>query len=213
MNVTSNADLRNQVIAFAGVLQSAVLVDKLARTGQWHQPSYETCIYSIFQQNPKNTDAVYGEISSLYIGLTTFRKLLDSKERNKLRAVFKYCFGLIRLERQLSKQSKMLTTIGNGIQQISPELEELPVSDPYISEQLSKLYQKTASNLKPPIQVMGDQQTLQRTSVQQQVRALLLAGIRSAILWRQVGGRPWRFVLMPKGRVIKVIDQLLQPVH
>lgn len=213
MNRTSDADLRNQVIAFAGLLQSAVLVDKLATTGQWHEASFETCIYSIFQQNPATTEAVYGDTSSLYIGLTTLRNLLNPKERGKLQAVFRYGFSLLRLERQLSRQKKILNTIGDEIQQLSTHTEDLPMTDPFVTEQLSNLYRKTAGTLTPPIQVMGDQQTLQRTSVQQQVRALLLAGLRSAILWRQVGGRIWRFALMPKRRVIKIIDQLLQPVH
>ena len=213
MNFTSHADLRSQVIAFAGVLQSAVLVDKLAQTGQWHQASYEACIHSVFQQNPKDIEEVYGDIPALYVGLTTLRKLMSQSERGKQRAAFKYSFALHRLERQLAKRPKMLNTIGNNIEQLSSHLDELSASDPFISEQLTTLYKKTASTIEPPIQVMGDQQILQRTSVQDQVRALLLAGIRSANLWHQVGGRPWRFVLMPKGRIVAMIDHLLQPTR
>ena len=213
MKFTTNADLRSQVIAFAGVLQSAVLVDKLAQTGQWHQASYETCIFSIFQQNADNIDAIYGDVPSLYVGLTTLRKLMIQKERPKLRAVFRYCYSLQRLERQLVKEPKLLNTIGHEIERLNSHFEELGAADDFISEQLSSLYKRTVSDINPPIQVMGEQHILQRTSIQQQVRALLLAGIRSATLWHQVGGRPWRFLIMPKGRIIAMIDHQLQPVH
>ena len=211
MIFTNNADLRNQVIAFAGVLQCAVLVDKLAQTGQWHQASYETCVYSIFQQNPNNIDAIYSDIPSLTLGLTNLRKLMNQKERTSLRAVFRYCYSLYRLERQLAKQPKILDTVGNEIQKLNPHFEELGAADTFVSEQLSAIYKRTLSHIDPPIQVMGEQHILQRTSVQQQVRALLLAGVRSAALWHQVGGRPWRFLIMPKGRIIAMIDHLLQP--
>jgi len=40
------------------------------------------------------------------------------------------------------------------------------------------------------------------------IRALLLAGIRSAILWRQVGGRQWRLVFQRR-RMLTQAEQLL----
>ncbi|MBV1916063.1 MAG: high frequency lysogenization protein HflD [Pseudomonadales bacterium] len=209
----ADKDLRSQVIAFAGVLQSVALVDKLAQTGECQQTGYDASIFSIFQQDAENIEAVYGDIPSLYIGLTTYRKLLNPKERLSLRAVFRYCYGLHRIERQLTKNHKLLSTIGNEIELISGQLQDYAVSDPHISEQLSKLYRKTISSIKPPIQVMGNQQILEQSAVQRRVRALLLAGIRSATLWHQVGGRPWRLIITPKKKILDTIDQLLQPVH
>ena len=44
------------------------------------------------------------------------------------------------------------------------------------------------SPLGPRIQVTGAPQVLQNSQVQSKVRATLLAGIRAAVLWQQVGG-------------------------
>jgi high frequency lysogenization protein len=44
------------------------------------------------------------------------------------------------------------------------------------------------------IQVSGSPQILQRDENAEKVRALLLAGIRSAVLWRQSGGRRWQLI-------------------
>jgi high frequency lysogenization protein len=40
------------------------------------------------------------------------------------------------------------------------------------------------------------------------IRALLLAGIRSAVLWRQKGGRRWEIVLS-RNKYMKVINKIL----
>ncbi|MCY1460592.1 High frequency lysogenization protein HflD [compost metagenome] len=56
------------------------------------------------------------------------------------------------------------------------------------------LYQDTLSTLRQRIQVHGDMRQLQQPSNASKIRALLLAGIRSARLWRQLGGHRWQLV-------------------
>jgi high frequency lysogenization protein len=46
--------------------------------------------------------------------------------------------------------------------------------------------------------VNGDEQYLSRTETVNKIRALLLAGIRSALLWRQCGGARWKFLFYRK---------------
>ena len=45
------------------------------------------------------------------------------------------------------------------------------------------------------IQVAGDPDLLKRESVADTIRAELLAGVRFAWLWQQLGGRRWHLVL------------------
>jgi high frequency lysogenization protein len=44
------------------------------------------------------------------------------------------------------------------------------------------------------IQVIGNPNVLKQENVQNQVRALLLAGVRAGVLWRQYGGQRRQFV-------------------
>ena len=53
---------------------------------------------------------------------------------------------------------------------------------------MAGIYVDVISPLGPRIQVTGSPQVLQNSQVQSKVRAALLAGIRSAVLWQQVGG-------------------------
>ena len=54
----------------------------------------------------------------------------------------------------------------------------------------------------------GNPTYLQNSHTANKVRALLLAGIRAAILWRQVGGKRWH-LLIARNRYQKACQQLL----
>jgi high frequency lysogenization protein len=43
--------------------------------------------------------------------------------------------------------------------------------------------------------VTGNPQWLQQPALVERVRTTLLASVRSAVLWRQVGGRQWQLLL------------------
>ena len=73
---------------------------------------------------------------------------------------------------------------------------------------LADLYQQTISNLKPKIMVKGDAGLLQRPENANLIRALLLAGIRSAVMWRQCGGSRWNFIFRRK-KILAICRQLL----
>ncbi|MFC6673156.1 DUF489 family protein [Marinobacterium aestuariivivens] len=53
---------------------------------------------------------------------------------------------------------------------------------------IASLYQETISTFSFRINVGGDPRHLQNAENAAKIRALLLAGIRAAMLWRQVGG-------------------------
>ena len=57
------------------------------------------------------------------------------------------------------------------------------------------LYQDKISNLEPRIMVRGDQMHLQNSNNAAKVRTLLLAGIRAAVLWHQLGGSKWKLIM------------------
>ncbi len=74
---------------------------------------------------------------------------------------------------------------------------------------LAGLYKQTLSNLSFRIHVTGNPTHLQNAHTANRVRALLLAGIRGAILWRQVGGKRWH-LLINRSRYLKACTTLLQ---
>ena len=65
-------------------------------------------------------------------------------------------------------------------------------------KRLAELYATTLSTLKPRVMVTGNPQQLQQPAVVEKVRTNLLAAVRSAVLWRQLGGRQWQMLLYRK---------------
>jgi high frequency lysogenization protein len=57
--------------------------------------------------------------------------------------------------------------------------------------------------------VNGEQEYLSRPDIVNKIRACLLAGIRSTILWKQCGGTRWKFLFFRK-KIQVEIQKLLK---
>ena len=124
----------------------------------------------------------------------------------------RYLIGLVYLEARLSKQSGMLEKIAEALEiseQDSKRASMALADNPIIIEQLARLYQQTISTLSYRIQVSGKPQYLKNTAIANTIRAVLLAGIRSAVLWHQLGGRRWHF-LIRRRQISRDIQALLK---
>ncbi len=67
-----------------------------------------------------------------------------------------------------------------------------------VINKIDGLYQETISSISPRIIVQGDQGFLTNTDNASKIRTLLLAGIRSAVLWNQLGGSKWKLLFSRK---------------
>ena len=80
--------------------------------------------------------------------------------------------------------------------------------DDTIVHGIAELYNDTISTLPIRIQVIGDQKILEQPAVQDQVRCCLFCGLRSAVLWRQMGGKRRQLVLNRK-QLIQSAENIL----
>ena len=72
--------IQEQLVALGAVFESAVLVDKLARTGQIGEPAVACMINSLLVRDPKQTLDVYGgDDLNLQDG---YRALISALERD-----------------------------------------------------------------------------------------------------------------------------------
>ena len=60
---------------------------------------------------------------------------------------------------------------------------------------LGSLYAETVSHLRPKVMVQGNPHYLGQADIVAEIRAILLAALRSAVLWRQMGGSAWDIFL------------------
>jgi len=181
--------LDEQLIALGAVFEAATLVDRIARTGQVPNASLGCMLGSLLARNPETTLEIYGgDDLNLRDG---YRALVGALERDSSalqREPLRYALAMIGLERQLDKRDDMLQVIGSRLDQIQQQVEHFGITHENVVASFGGLYQDTLSTFRQRIQVQGDMRHLQQTDNAAKIRALLLSGIRSARLWRQLGG-------------------------
>lgn len=175
-------------LAFAGINQAARLVQELSQSGSCDSVALQASLNSIVDLNPPSTLSVFGSEENLKIGLEVTLGLLNGSAQKIGTEIMRYCSGIMILERKLSSNPQALDELSNRINQISRQLNHFPIDSDNIIGALSDIYIDIVSPLGTKIQVVGSPDALQRASVQARVRATLLAGVRAAVLWRQVGG-------------------------
>jgi high frequency lysogenization protein len=204
--------LEDQTLALAGVFQAAALVQQLAHQGQCNQATLETCLKSLFATDPPTTLSVYGELRDLREGLSVASSLLRQQNEQQDIEILRYSLNLIHLSARLRKNPDMLATIGNRIDQARHTAEHFGYSHTNLVKNLASIYTDTISTFRMRIQVAGDPNHLKVEENAARVRALLLAGIRSAILWHQTGGRRWQLVFTRK-RVRETAKRLAEQAN
>ena len=188
---------KDKTLALAGIYQAAVLVQQIARRGLADADAMASSIHSLFVIDPQTTAEVYGGVTGVACGLRELHRQLSGEVRrdNELTG---YLLSLIQLERKLIRRTDWLERIKAGIQDTHARLTHFPELHTNILASLADIYATNISTLQPRIMVSGEPVYLQNPDNVQRIRALLLAGIRSAILWRQTGGRRREFLLSRK---------------
>jgi high frequency lysogenization protein len=178
----------DRVIALSGVFQAAGLVQEVARKGLISTEKISASINSLFQLDANSVIDVYGSLNDIAPGLRLAYKQLSAND-NRDDELTRYVLSLIQLERKLSKHRQRLEKIRSGITETAARLIHFPATHSNILGALAALYAENISTLKPRVMVSGETVYLQNSDNVNRIRALLLSGIRSAMLWRQTGGR------------------------
>jgi high frequency lysogenization protein len=203
-------------IALAGLLQAAGLVEQLAKTGYVPSDAYRTSIESLFELNPDTTLGVYGNnIANLHTGLTLLRDILQQGNGQQRHAdALRYSLGVLHLQKKLNSRKDMLGVVGSRLSSAAQQAEHFSSTHDNVIANLGDLYSETISTFRFRIQVSGDYNYLQQQRIAHQVRALLLSAIRSATLWRQLGGTRWD-LLFHRKKIADCVEQLLRqiPLH
>lgn len=196
--MTDERSLHGQTLALAGMYQAVRLVQQTAR-GQTRDPQATlTSLGSIFMTSPRHVDDVYRDVNGIRPGLSVLSQQLGNDNSARDLELTGYVITLLHLERKLSGASNMLDTIASGIDALRGDSEYGPEMTADVIEALAEIYTSTVSTLTPRIMVQGEPGILQATESRDMIRALLLAGMRAAVLWRQCGGSRIRLIFKRK---------------
>ncbi len=188
----------DQTIALAGVLQAATLAQQLARRGTADDAAMQASLRSILALDAENTVSVFGGIDGVMTGLLVIRNKIAKRFDATDLEMGRYALALFQLQGNLNRNLAMVSRLQNGIGQLQVQCETLDRLGPDEFSALADLYKETISQLTPKIIVQGEQGHLSNPQIADQVRAVLLAGVRAALLWRQLGGGRFHLFLQRK---------------
>lgn len=201
---------KNRTTALAGVYQACAMVHDVATNGRDLNPIVKSTISTLFNTNPDSVEQVYGGLEGVANGLRIMIDQLGFEPvANRQIEITRYTLSLLYLERKLIKNTKMMEVLATGIDSAKQQSEFFgSVVHENVIANLADLYQQTVSKLKPRIMVTGPA-IVHQSDTSSLIRCLLLAGIRSAILWRQCGGRKLQ-LLFGRKKLINVGKDLLE---
>lgn len=199
----------HQALALAGIMQATFLADHIARTGQADSAAFNGIIHSLFVIDAPQPEDVYAGVHNVQLGLRVLQDVLAGQTRGEYMPCVRYALGVLRLQKELARTPQMQTLIRSRLQHTEKKLEHFTSDINQISSSIAAIYQDTISHFNYRIQVSGSLQQLQNTANADRIRALLLAAIRSAVLWRQLGGKRWH-LLVRRGALLRSARALIQ---
>ena len=203
--------MKEQTLTFAAICLAAHQVQQISRGQSINEENFSLLLNSLVEMSPSDTLAVYGgKLSNLKDSLTLVVKHLADNDNNKRKDpdFTRYVISLINLERRLTKQPKKMKLLAEQLENSKRQLQHYPINSETLIASFAGTYSDIISPLGSRIQVTGEPSILKQTHTQHKIRALLLAGIRAAVLCRQVGGKR-RTILFNRNKMVNTAKELL----
>jgi high frequency lysogenization protein len=188
--------MSERVLALAGVVQALAQVRRIAETGEADGHVLGVALDSVFRIDAESAAAVYGGSAGVRQGLSILRDYFAGSARDD--QLPRLALAVIQLERRFVRDDAMVERVQAGIDRNTALAERQGSMHPDVLAALGALYSETLSHLRPRVLVQGNPHYLGQAAVVAEVRAVLLAAIRSAVLWRQLGGSLWDFLFRRK---------------
>jgi high frequency lysogenization protein len=185
--------MKDRVLALAGLLQAVQLVQQMAQTGDSETQPLAASIESLFRFDAETPEAVFGGAARLEPGL---RRLISQLEGGGGRdpALTRMAMTVLHLERRFVAHPTAADAVHAGLQEIDRQREHWGPTHPTVLARLGELYSAQLSTIGPRVLVQGNPVYLGRPDLVGEVRATLLAAVRAAVLWRQLGGSYFDFL-------------------
>lgn len=180
--------LEDRCLALAGVYQAAAEVRRIGREGAVGTAALEATIESLFRFDAPTVADVYGGEYRVVTGLRSLRNFLNQTRDRAALEIARYAGALLRLERKASSAGGPLDGIRDGLESIVAQGLQHPPYEAEALRRIADIYVDHVSPIGPRIMVQGEPAFLNAEGNPEKIRALLLGGLRSAVLWRQLGG-------------------------
>lgn len=205
---------RDRTIAFAGVYQAAYLVNQIATQGQADTLALTSLLNSLFVENPKTTLETFGELNHLRLGFQTMRVQMGATRNlgeTRNIQITQYVISMLALEKIMSQIPELESALFKKLETSQAQVNHFGLLHENTLAGLALAYTETLARTRPKVIIRGAHGYLTQQNNANRIRACLLAGVRAARLWRQVGGRRWQLIF-GRGKYIHEADQMLAQI-
>lgn len=205
---------RDKTLALAALFQAAQCAAELARTGECNAEAYETLLQSTLIMDTDDIATVYPKTGSLRTGLAALEACLSQQGQGLPHAgeVVRIALAILQVDKHLLANSDVQQRLRQGLEHVQRQMTTAP--DTSLAQRrdlLAQTYVDSLGTLRYRVQIRGNPEQLQSVGMAERIRAVLLAGVRAAWLWRRLGGRRWH-LLFSRGRILSEIRELARTV-
>lgn len=179
--------------ALSAVYQAALTVHDIARGQSQLNSDLDGLLNSVFVTEPSCIQEVYPQETLLQSGKTALLMHVHPQKYLEAPQILRYVFDLLYLAKKLRKNKALSHLLMTKISSTKNKLDHFSVSDSNMIQQLGNIYLETISTLPYRIHVFGKPNVVQADFTAGKIRAVLLSGVRAAVLWYQLGGSRLHF--------------------
>ncbi len=196
-------------LAFAGIFQVAQCIHDLAHSASVDEDDFTTCVNTLYKIDASDVPAVYGGIEKLRTGLQLLKQSFSKTSEKLSDDISRYVVSILILEKKFSRDKKLQANLLKRLKHAVSQAEYFSPTHQTVISNLAQMYVETLSTYQFRVQITGRPEYLQQEAIMEKIRALLLAGVRSAFLWEQLGGTRWH-LLLGRTKMVQTADNLLK---
>jgi high frequency lysogenization protein len=196
--MTTLSKEQERTLALAGIIQAATLVYEITMENKLDEVAFSVSMHSVYNQNPQQVLDVYGSIAGVQKGLLTLSNIFTAPKSLEYREVSRYTISALHLARKLLKNKNLGDQLANKIRFASSQAEYFSATHSNVIASIAQAYVDTLGTLPFRIQVIGRPEIMKRAETLEKARALLMAAVRSAVLWQQLGASHWHLLFKRK---------------
>jgi len=201
----------NITIALAGIIQAISQAREIAQTGKVDEESLQITLNSLFQTHPEKIIDVYGGLTNLKPGLEKLISTLNTKT-NAVAQTVHYLHAVMRLQKKIMSSEKISHILIQRINQAKKQVAYFSLTHRNVIASLADIYLSVIKPFRFKFFIVGNQRMLSINENIDKIRALLLAAIRSSVLWRQVGGSRLQLIFF-RGKITATAKKLLSQME
>lgn len=186
----------NKTLALAGIFQAAYLVNQIAFNGELNENAYQTSLQSIFNLDSPDVPSIFNGSNGVRIGLSYVMRYGTKKPPFQETILIRYILHITELAKKVLKNPELFKHLQRRLEPIISQVSHLGLTNDIVIHELASLYRQVFLGRQLQIPVRGKSDSLKKTIVVEKIYAVLVAGIRSAVLWYQVGGNRWQLFFL-----------------